>query len=110
MRRDRLHSSSVSSPVLLQQIERHARLADVVHQRRESELVQLELVHPEPPAERDGEDADVHAVGERVFVVVADRRQADERRLLVQDLIDDALHHALDLLDVRASCRSAPSR
>ena len=67
------------------------------------------LLKPEALAQRDGEDADVHAVGERVFVVVANRRQADERRLLVQDLVDDALHHALDLLDVRAARPCAPS-
>src|SRR6266849_1653568 len=37
---------------------------------------------------------------ERVFVVVADRGEANERRLLVQNLIDDPLHHTLDLPDV----------
>ena len=91
---------------LVEHLERHARLPDVVEQRREPEIVQLELAEPESPAERDGEDADVHAVRERVLVVVADRRQADQRRLLVEDLVDDALHHALDLLDVRASAHA----
>ena len=86
---------------LLQQIERDARFADVVHQRGEAELIQLELGHAETAAERDREDAHVHRVRERVFVVVADRRQTDERGLLVQHLIHDSLHHSLDLSDVR---------
>ena len=88
---------------------RHARLADVVEQRGHAEIVQLQLVQPEPLAERHGEDADVDAVRERVLVVVANRREPDERRLLVQDLIDDPLHDALDLLDVRARCPCAPT-
>src|SRR6185436_1289301 len=86
---------------LLQKVERHARLADVVHQCGESKLVQLKLGHSESPAERDGKDADVDRVRECVFVVVADRRQSDERCLFVQYLVDDSLHHALDLPDVR---------
>ena len=84
----------------LEQIEWHARLADVVHKRGESQLVELELRHAEAAAKRDRKDANVDRMGERVFVVVADRGQADERRLLVQNLVDDALHHSLDFADV----------
>src|SRR3954468_20494427 len=38
---------------------------------------------------------------EGVLVVVSNRRETDERGLFVQNLIDDALHDALDLSDVR---------
>ena len=100
------HSSSVRPSGLVEDRLRHARLADVVKERRHAEIVQLQLVQPESLAERDGEDADVDAVRERVLVVVANRRQADERRLFVEDLIDDALHDALDLLDVRAAAHA----
>ncbi len=57
---------------------------------------------PEPATERHREDAHVHRVRERVVVVIADRREPDQRRLLIQDLVDDSLHDSLDLLDVRA--------
>ena len=45
-------------------------------------------------------------MGERVVVVVAKSCEADERSLLVQNLIDDSLNDALDLLDARHSAES----
>src|SRR5205823_1714568 len=81
---------------------RYARLPDVVKQGREPEVIELKLRQTEAFPERDREDADVDAVRERVLVVIADRRETDERRLLVQDLIADPLHDALVLLVVRA--------
>ena len=72
-----------------------------MHERRQSELVELELVHAESATERNGEDAHVDRVRERVLIVIADCGEADERSLFVQNLIDDPLYHALDLSDVR---------
>ena len=83
---------------LVQNGERHARLSDVVQQGRHPEIVQLKPGEPQLLAECDGEDAHVHRVGERVFVVVANRRETDERGLIVEDLVHDELHRALDPL------------
>src|SRR4051812_36420951 len=103
MRRDQAPLLVGETARLVENRLRHTRLADVVKERRHSEIIQLQLVQTETLAERDREDADVDAVRERVLVVIANRRQTDQRRLLREDLVDDALHDALDLLDVRAA-------
>src|SRR2546430_4726300 len=74
------------APFLIQDLERHARLPDVVEERRHTEIVQLQLGEAELAAQRDGEDADVDRVRERVFVVIAERGQADERRFVIEHL------------------------
>ena len=43
---------------------------------------------------------------ERVFVVIAERGQADERRFVIEHLIDDRLHGALHLLHVRGAAHA----
>ena len=60
---------------LVEDLVRHTRLAEVVHQRRHAEVVQLQPAQAELLAQRYGEDAHVHRMGERVLVVVADRRR-----------------------------------
>src|ERR1051325_2494544 len=86
---------------LVEHLEWHARLADVVKQRGHSEIVELELRETEALSERNRENANVHTVGKRVLVIVANRRESEERHFIVQDLIDDRLHDTLDLLDAR---------
>src|ERR1700682_344341 len=85
---------------LLEKIEWDARLPDVVHQRGESQLVELQLRHPQTPPQSDRENAHVHGVSKSVLVVITDRRKTNERRLFIQHLIDYSLHNALDLSDV----------
>ena len=93
---------------LVQNGERHARLSDVVQQGRHPEIVQLKPGESQLLAERDGEDAHVHRVGERVFVVVANRRETDERGLIVEDLVHDELHRALDPLHAARASEPHP--
>ena len=69
-----------------------------MQQRRHPEIVELDLGEADLLAQRHREDADVHRVGEGVLVVVAQRGQADQRGLVVEHLVDDRLHRALDLL------------
>src|SRR2546422_6267935 len=48
-------------------------------------------------AQRHREDADVDRVGERVLVVVAQRREAHQGRLVVQHLVDRSEEHTSEL-------------
>src|SRR3989454_25900 len=91
------------SSFLIQYLQRHARLADVVEQRRHAEIVQLQLGQSQLASQRDREDAHVDRVGERVFVVVAQRGQPYQGRLVIEHLVHDRLHRALHLLHVRGA-------
>jgi len=67
-----------SSDRLVEHLEGHAGLADVVEQRRDPQVVQLQLGEAELAAQGHREDAHVHRVRERVLVVIAQRREPDE--------------------------------
>ena len=84
---------------LVEDLDRHPRLAHVVQQRGHAQVVELEPGEPQLLAQRHGEDADVHRVGERVLVVVPDGGEADDRGLVVEHLVHDELHRALHPLD-----------
>jgi hypothetical protein len=60
-------------------------LADVVHQRRETELAQQRAVDSKAACLPHREDGYVHHVGERVIVVVLQRCQAQERGAVLCD-------------------------
>src|SRR6266513_1713995 len=102
----RLHDAPLlvgQAALLVEDLERHAGLADVVEQRRHPQVVQLQLGEAELAAQGYREDAHVHRVGERVLVVIAQRREADERRLVVEHLVHDRLDRPLHLLHVRGA-------
>ena len=63
---------------LVQNLDRRAHLADVVHQRRQAELAQQRPVDAERARLRHREDRDVHHVREGVVVVFLQRRQRDQ--------------------------------
>src|SRR5438552_4229905 len=86
--------------LLVQHFQRHARLAHVVEQGGDAEIVELQLGEAELAAQGDGEDAHVHGVRERVLVVVAQRGEPHQRRLVVQYLIYARLAGSLDHADV----------
>src|SRR2546427_1109713 len=88
------------SSFLIQYLQRHARLADVVEQRRHAEIEQLQLGQSQLASQRDREDPDVDRMGERVLVVAAQRGQPDQGRLVIEHLVRDRLHRALHLLHV----------
>ena len=64
---------------LVQDFGRRAHLADVVHQRGQTQLAQRRAVDAERPRLRHGQHRDVDHVRERVVVVVLQRRQGDQR-------------------------------
>jgi hypothetical protein len=72
-----------------------------VEERGEPDVIELQAREAETAAERNRENADVHGVRERVVVVVADGGETHERGFVGENLVDDSLHHAFDLLDVR---------
>ena len=84
-------------PRLVEHVDGDARLAHVMHQRRESQIEQLELGQPDTTSQCHGQNADVHAVDERVLVEVAQRGHADQGVVIDHDLVDDGLYRALRL-------------
>src|SRR6185312_591974 len=97
VRRDASPVVLVQSGGLLKQIGRNARLAYVVHQRRDAKLVELQLGHADSLTERNGENTDVDGVRVSVLVVLTQSRQPDKGRLFRQHLVHDGLHCSLDL-------------
>ena len=70
-----------------------------MEQRGHPEIVELDLGESQLLAQSDREDADVHRVGERVLVVVADRGHAHHGHFVVEDLVHHQLHRPFHPLE-----------
>jgi hypothetical protein len=88
----------VQASRLVDDLDGHPRLAYIVQQGRQTKVVELLLGQSDLLPECDRENADVDRVGESVFVIVPERRQANEGGFIVEDLVDDILNCALYFL------------
>ena len=69
---------------LVENLDRRAHLADVVHQAGEAELAQQRAIDAKRSRLRHRQDRHVHHVRERVVVVVLERRERDQRRPILR--------------------------
>ncbi len=78
---------------LVQHFERRPHLADVVHQRSESEFAQQRSVDAKAASLTHREDRHVHHVRERVVVVVLERGQREQRGSVLRDRLREPIDH-----------------
>ena len=95
------HELLLGEPLgLLQDVLRRPDLADVVHERRQTELAQQAALDAERARLAHGQDRHVHHVGEGVVVVVAHRRQRDERRPVLRHRVGEPFDRVQGRRDV----------
>ena len=82
-------------------VDRH--LADVVQQAGDTEVRERLARQPQRLPHADRQHRDVDAVRIGVFIVVLERRQSDERVLVLEDAVDDRLHDTLGVPQVGAA-------
>ena len=86
---------------LVEHLGGRLHLADVVHQRGQTELAQQRPVDPEPARLSHREDRHVHHVGEGVVVVVLERRQRQQRSAVLRHGLGERVDEAARRIGIR---------
>ena len=91
MRLDQLALAPVQRPGLLHHFERHARLADVMEERRFHQGDDHLSVEPDLPADQKAQHRHVDRMAPRQVLVVFHRQHVAERRIAAGDAPDEEL-------------------
>ena len=85
---------------LVQDLDRRAHLADVVHQRGEAELAQQRPFDAQRARLRHRQDRHVHHVREGVVVVFLERGQRDQRGAVLRDRLREVVDELAGLVRI----------
>ena len=86
---------------LVQDFARDVGLAHIMEERGDSELGEVAAAKAEPPAEGEGQDADIDRMVQGVFVVVLDVHQPVDERFVDDEVVEHRLDPAPGEVEVR---------